>query len=100
MSERSSAVLIEDMREALQKIFVYTEGLSEKDFLSNEMVIDAVLRNFEVLGEAASKLPDGLKSEHNAIEWHKLIGIRNRPIHGYFGVSSAIVWQTISNDLV
>jgi len=99
MSERSTQLLLEDMQESLQKIFTFTHGLSREAFLSNDLVIDAVLRNFEVMGEAASKLPDDFVAQHPDVAWHKIIGMRNRLIHGYFGVSTAIVWETIQQHL-
>ncbi len=98
MSERSTQVLLEDIRECLAK-HSYTEGLTEASFLGNDMVSDAVLRNIEVMGEAASKLPGDFTAEHPELECHKIIGMRNRLIHGYFGVSLKIVWQTIKLDL-
>jgi uncharacterized protein with HEPN domain len=51
------------------------------------------------MGEAASKLPDEFVAEHPDVEWHKIIGMRNRLIHGYFGVSTAIIWETIQHHL-
>jgi uncharacterized protein with HEPN domain len=99
MSERSTQLLIEDMQECLQKIFTYTEGLTREAFLADDLVIDAVLRNLEVIGEAASKLPDDFVDQHSSVEWHKIIGMRNRLIHAYFGVSTGIVWETIQHHL-
>jgi uncharacterized protein with HEPN domain len=99
MSERSTQVLIEDISEALGKIFKYSAGMTENAFLENELVSDAILRNIEVMGEAATQLPDSFIDEHPEIEWHKIIGMRNRLIHGYFGVSLKIVWQTIQVSL-
>ena len=99
MSERSTQLLLEDMQESLQKIFKFTDGLTRDAFMGDELVIDAVLRNFEVIGEAASQLPDEFVNEHPGVEWHKMIGMRNRLIHGYFGVSTAIVWETIRQHL-
>lgn len=99
MSERATQLLLEDMQESLQKIFKFTDGLSREAFMDDDLVVDAVLRNFEVMGEAASKLPDDFVAEHPDVEWHKIIGMRNRLIHGYFGVSTAIVWETIQHHL-
>ena len=99
MSERSVKVLLEDIQDCLDKIFDYTHGLDESQFKGNSMVVDAVLRNIEVMGEAASKLPDDFIREHPDVEWHKIIGMRNRLIHGYFGVSLQLVWQTIRHNL-
>lgn len=99
MSERSTQLLLEDMQESLLKIFKFTDGLDRDAFMGDELVIDAVLRNFEVIGEAASQLPDEFVDEHPDVEWHKMIGMRNRLIHGYFGVSTGIVWETIRQHL-
>jgi uncharacterized protein with HEPN domain len=87
------------MQESLEKIFTFTAGLARESFLANDLVIDAVLRNLEVMGEAASKLPSDFTAAHSEIEWRKIAGMRNRLIHGYFGVSNAIIWETIENHL-
>ncbi len=99
MSERSTQLLLEDMQESLQKIFKFTDGLTREAFMADDLIIDAVLRNFEVMGEAASNLPDSFTDTHLEVEWHKIIGMRNRLIHGYFGVSTAIIWETIQHHL-
>ena len=99
MSERSTEVLLEDIRECLDKIFSYTQGMEEKQFVENDLVADAVLRNIEVIGEACSKLPDAFIAAHPDVEWRKIIGMRNRLIHGYFGTSLKLVWQIIQLNL-
>jgi uncharacterized protein with HEPN domain len=99
MSERSTQLLLEDMLESLQKIFKFTDSLTRDAFMGDDLVIDAVLRNFEVMGEAASRLPGDFVGVHPDVDWHKIIGMRNRLIHGYFGVSTAIVWETIQQHL-
>lgn len=99
MSERSTDVLLEDMRECLDKIFRYTEGMDEGRFIENTLVVDAVLRNIEVLGEAASRLPDKFIGAHPEVAWRGIIGMRNRLIHGYFGVSLKLVWHIIQKDM-
>jgi uncharacterized protein with HEPN domain len=68
MSERSTQVLVEDISEALGKILKYSGGMTESAFLENELVSDAVLRNIEVMGEAAAQLPDNFIDEHPEIE--------------------------------
>lgn len=95
MSDRSSDLLLADIREALDKILTYTDGMDAHDFAENSLVIDAVLRNIAVMGEAASKLPEGFIHAHPEIEWRKIVGMRNRLIHAYFGVSVPLIWQTI-----
>ncbi len=99
MSERSVNVLLEDIRECLVKIMAYTQGMDEHQFVKNDLISDAVLRNIEVMGEAASKLPKEFTNAHPDVEWHRITGMRNRLIHGYFGVSLPLVWQTVRNSM-
>ena len=75
------------------------QGLDGAAFAGNSLVVDAVLRNISVIGEAASKLPEEFVRAHPEIEWRKIVGMRNRLIHGYFGVSTPLVWQTIQTHL-
>lgn len=99
MSKRDEKLLLEDILDSIRKIYRYTEGLSFHDFLSDEKTTDAVIRNFEIIGEAVRQLPDILKDNHPTIEWHKIAAVRNRVIHDYFGVDEAIIWSIIKSDL-
>lgn len=99
MSKRVDVLLLKDIVESCDKIFLYTQNLSLEEFKNNSMVVDAVIRNFEIIGEAANQLTEAFKNSHSEIEWYRLSGMRNRIIHGYFGVDLEIVWSTIENDL-
>jgi uncharacterized protein with HEPN domain len=99
MSDRDNSFLVEDMLEAAQKIQSYTRGFSFEDFLKDERTMDAVVRNFEIIGEAASRVTPDFKQQNPSIPWHKLKGYRNRLIHEYFGVDYQIVWEVIESDL-
>ena len=61
--------------------------------------MDAVIRNFEIIGEAANQLPEEFKDSHQAIDWFRIIGFRNRIVHDYMGVDYEIVWMIIENDI-
>lgn len=74
MSERKPFLLIEDILESSKKILTYTEGMSFIDFTSDSKTIDAVIRNFEIIGEAANRLPENFKEENSSINWHKIRG--------------------------
>jgi len=74
MSERTVDLLIEDIWEAIEKIERYTSGMPRKSFEKDEKTTDAVVRNLEIIGEAANRLPDSFKDEHSEIEWIKIIG--------------------------
>ena len=93
MSKRSPELLIQDIIESAQKILSYTEGLSYEEFKSDSMIVDAVIRNFEIIGEAANRLPDEIKDKIPEIDWHKIRGFRNRVAHDYMGINYFIVWQ-------
>ena len=93
MSNREIQLLLEDILEAAKKILSYTNGMSFDDFTNDNKTIDAVVRNFEIIGEAANRVPDNFKSDHPEIEWRRMTGLRNRIIHEYFGINYATVWK-------
>jgi uncharacterized protein with HEPN domain len=87
------------MKEAAEKILKYTKGLSFEDFLTDDKTIDAVVRNFEIIGEASLRIDEDFRLENPQIEWKKLRGFRNRIVHDYFGIDYEIVWSILSEDL-
>lgn len=99
MSKRDWKVLFEDILESAEKIEQYTDGISFDDFAMNSMIMDAVIRNIEIIGEASKNVPDTVKEKHPGIPWNKLGGIRNRIVHEYFGVDINIIWFIVSNEL-
>jgi uncharacterized protein with HEPN domain len=99
MSKRSSDLLLLDMKEAAEKILKYTQGLSFEDFLADDKTIDAVVRNFEIIGEASLRIDEDFRLENPQIEWRKLRGFRNRIVHDYFGIDYEIVWSILTQDL-
>lgn len=99
MSKRDNHLLISDMLESAQRIKSYTEDLDFDGFNSDQKTLDAVIRNFEVLGEASARVLPDFKIENPQIPWNRLKGYRNRLIHEYFGVDYQIVWEIIQDDL-
>lgn len=99
MSDREILLLLEDMRDAALKILSYTSGMSFDDFTNDDKTIDAVVRNFEIIGEAANRVPEDFKSDHPEIEWRRMTGLRNRIIHEYFGVNYATVWKVKEENI-
>lgn len=87
------------MIESAQKIMSYTKDMTYEEFESDNKTIDAVIRNFEIIGEAANRLTEVYKAENPEIEWDHLRGFRNRIVHEYFGIDLEIVWQIIEDDL-
>ena len=92
-------LFLEDIADAILRIEEYTNGMSFEKFRDNNMAIDAVIRNFEVIGEAANKIPDSIREKYPAIEWREAIGFRNILIHDYFGIDIEAVWDTIKKNL-
>ena len=99
MSKRDNHLLIEDMLEAAVKIKQYTLQMNFDDFFKDEKTKDAVVRNFEIIGEAANRVTIDFQTGVQEIDWVKLAGFRNRLIHEYFGVDYGIVWNIVENEL-
>ena len=95
MSRRDSLLLLEDMLESAKKIERYTNGLDYQAFLSDDRTVDAVVRNFEIIGEAANRLYQEFRDLYPGIEWNRIRGFRNRIVHDYFGIDYRIVWTII-----
>ena len=93
MSSRDIKLLLEDMHEACGKISSYTLGLSFGEFLSDGKTIDAVVRNYEIVGEAAARVSEEFRMTHPEIEWRKITAFRNRIIHEYFGIDYEVLWK-------
>ena len=93
---------LEHIIQAIQRIKRYTDDMSEVAFLENELVQDAVIRNIEIIGEAARNIERNdpvFAAQHAEIPWEVIYAMRNRVAHGYFKVDLEIVWNTIHYDL-
>ena len=83
----------------MRKIQRYVAGLDHDTFIKDDKTIDSVVRNLEIIGEAANRLPGDFRAQHHEIEWRKIIGLRNRIVHDYFNIDVEIVWEIIQKDL-
>jgi uncharacterized protein with HEPN domain len=97
--KRDFTLFVEDIISAVEKIERYTKKQSFKDFSENEMAVDAAIRNFEVIGEAAAKIPKEVKDTYPFVEWKEMTGFRNILIHDYFGVDVESLWDTIRKNI-
>ena len=99
MSERTDMDFLADTKEAILRINAYTDNLSYEQFLEDKKTQDAVVRNLEILGEAAKNISEQLKDKFPQIHWKELAGARDKLIHHYFGVNFDIVWNIVKQEL-
>ena len=99
MSNRPADLFLADIRESIARIERYSAGLDRAGFEADEKTVDAVVRNLEIIGEAARQLPEDFTRRNPQIEWRKIAGLRNRIVHDYFGLDLEIIWQIIRSDL-
>ncbi|OGY57442.1 MAG: hypothetical protein A3H67_02185 [Candidatus Buchananbacteria bacterium RIFCSPLOWO2_02_FULL_46_11b] len=99
MSKRNIKLYLDDIKDAIGKIEKYSKNLSFNKFSKNNLVIDAIVRNLEVIGEAAKNISVKFKDEYKDIPWNKIAGMRNIIVHEYFNVDLEILWKTIQQDI-
>lgn len=85
--------------DAIENINEFIENKSLEDFLSNKMLYYAIVKNMEIIGEAAYMLTNDFKSSHTSVSWNDIIKMRHILVHGYYQVDAEIVWATIKNDI-
>ena len=96
---RDESLYFEDILKAAKKIQLYTAGIDYSTFIQDSMRIDAVVRNIEIIGEAAARLSPENRGLFSAVPWKEIIGMRNILIHAYFGIDYDIVWDVISTKI-
>lgn len=98
-SKREWVFYLDDMIAFADKVSAYCRRLDQQEFVSNSLVYDATLRNLELIGEAATRIPNDVRSANPQIPWRLIIATRNRLIHGYLGIDDDTVWSIIQDDL-
>jgi len=96
---RDESVYLDDILEATARIGRYVEGIDFNAFAADEKTVDAVIRNLEIIGEAAGRISDSTRRKSPEIEWPKITGLRNLLIHEYFGVNHKIIWDVVQTKL-
>jgi uncharacterized protein with HEPN domain len=96
---RDDQVYLAHIVDALEQITAYTSGMCAETFRANRMVQDAVIRQFEIVGEATKNLSDCFRESHTGLPWKDLAGFRDKLIHQYFGVDLSTVWQSVVDDV-
>ena len=89
----------DDILDAAEKVERFTEGMNYEGFAEDPKTVDAILRNFEVIGEAAKNVPGAVRQEHSNVPWSEMAGMRDKLIHGYATVELRIVWSTVQEEI-
>lgn len=96
---RDHSIYLDDIRDSCRKVLQYTIGMSKAAFVRDEKTVDAVLRNLEIIGEAAKHIPPNVQDRYPEVEWRKMAGFRDIAIHEYFSLDDDIVWDIIENKI-
>jgi uncharacterized protein with HEPN domain len=90
---------LDDMIEFAERVIAYSNGLNQATFVASGLNYDATLRNLELIGEAATHVPDAVRAANTGIPWRLVIATRNRLIHGYLGIDNDTLWSIIRTDI-
>ena len=99
VEDRHWRLYLQDMIDFAERAVTYTAGLDQDSFIDDERTYDATLRNLELLGEAATRIPDEVRKTNMQVPWRQLIAMRNRLAHGYSGLDDDVIWDIIQTDL-
>lgn len=97
--KRDHRLYLKDILEAMESIEKFVQGMDFEKFKKDDKTISAVIRKFEIIGEATKQIPDEIRNNHPGIPWKEMAGMRDRLIHFYFGVDHKLVWETIKKRL-
>ena len=97
--DREWRFYIDDMIASAEKVLAYTNGLDHQAFGASGLVYDATLRNLELIGEAATHVPDDARAAHPQVPWRLVVATRNRLVHGYLGIDNDTLWSIVVSDV-
>jgi uncharacterized protein with HEPN domain len=96
---RDYKFFLDDILESIIKIEGYKKGISFSHLTENQLILDAILYNLQVIGEAAKHIPEDVRNKYTDVEWRKIAGLRDIVAHEYFGISLEIIWDVLENKL-
>jgi len=96
---RNWSLYVSDMASFAENVVRYTAGMTQTQFVADRKTFDATVRNLELIGEAASRIPENVRVANAHISWRPIIATRNRLIHGYLGIDNDILWSIITVDV-
>lgn len=97
--KREWSFYIRDMLRFAGNVLIYTDDLDYNGFSARGLTYDATLRNLELIGEAATHIPEEICQLHDEIPWRLVVAVRNRLIHGYLGIDDETVWSIVTDDI-
>lgn len=98
-SERAWRFYLDDMIGFAEKVIAYTDGLDQAAFVASCLNYDATVRNLELIGEAATHIPDAVRLANPQLPWRLIVATRNRLIHGYLGIDNDTLWSIVQGDI-
>lgn len=97
--ERTYLDSIEDIEDAIEKVARFIDGFDEEQFVQDDKTVFAVIRAFEILGEATKQIPASIRAQYAEVPWTEMAQMRDKLIHHYFGVNRKVVWKTATEQL-
>jgi uncharacterized protein with HEPN domain len=97
--DRNWRLYVDDMISFSEKVLTYTDGLARSQFEESGLTYDATVRNLELIGEAATRIPTSVREAAPHVQWREIISMRNRLIHGYLGIDNDTLWSIIQDDI-
>ncbi|MBI5248976.1 MAG: DUF86 domain-containing protein [Desulfomonile tiedjei] len=96
---RDYRVFLDDILDAARKVLEYTAGFSDEEFFSDRKTVEAVVWNLQIIGEAAKRVPEEIRSRYPDLPWREMGGLRDIIVHQYLGIKLDVIWKVIQNDV-
>lgn len=97
--KRDYKLFVRDIIVAMESIERFVEGMSLEEVVRDDKTSSAIIRKFEIIGEAAKNIPESLKEKHQEVPWKNIVGMRDRLVHAYFGIDYKLVWDAIKKEI-